>query len=169
MEGVLHDRGTFRGIARTLLALAMLAERTAARSFPVRFLVLAILYRAEAIARRFVAREAATLIAEAIDAGCPDVHIPDLACLDEPGGLHYGAIDATLLSLRLRILAAVLGMFSDAEADIDDGSAEFSAVFSDDCLTRWPAVAASGVGGAPLPPLLLVVRRPAARRPSRPP
>jgi len=164
MEGVLHDRGTFRGIARTLLALALLAERTAARSFPVRFLVLAILYRAEAIARRFVAREAARLIAEAIDAGYPDVPIPDLACLDEPGGLHYGAADASLLSLRLRVLAAVLDMFADAEDILDDGSA----VFSDDWSCGWADVAAAGAGGAPLP-LLLIVRRPAARRASRPP
>ncbi len=166
MEGALHDRGTFRGIARTLLALALLAERSAARSLPVRFLVLAILFRAEAIARRFVAREAATLIAEALDAGCPDVPLPDLACLDEPAGLHYGAADAVLLALRLRVLAAVLDMFSDAEDIGDDGSA----VFSDDWSCGWPAVAATGAGGAPLPPLLLLIlRRPAARRPSRPP
>jgi len=166
MAGAMHDRGTFQGIARTLLALAVFADRSAARSFPIRFLVLAILYRAEAIARRFVAREAATLIAEAIEAGC---NVPDLACLDEPGGLHYGAADAALLSLRLRILAAVLGMFSEAEDILDDRSA----VFSDDCFggwpAGWPAVAAAGAGGAPFPPLLLVVRRPAARRASRPP
>ena len=167
MEGVLHDRGTFRGIARTLFALAMLAERTAARSFPIRFLVLAILYRAEAIARRFAARSAATLIAEALDAGCnvPDLACLDLACLDEPAGLHYGAADAGLLSLRLRILAAVLDMFSDAEGFCDD----HSAVFSDGWTADWHAVRTSGAGGAPLPPLLLIVRLPAARRPSRPP
>ena len=166
MEGALQDRGTFRGIARTLLALALLAERSAARSFPVRFLVLAILFRAEAIARRFVARSAATLIAEAIDAGCPDIPFPDLACLDLPAGLHYGAADAGLLALRLRVLAAVLGMFSDVEDFCDERSAESF----DDRFDGWPAVAAAGAGGAPLPPLLLlIVRRPAARRASRPP
>ena len=167
MEGVLHDRGTFRGIARTLLALALLADRTAARSFPVRFLVLAILYRAEAIARRFVAREAATLVAEALEAGYPDVPLPDLACLDEPAGLHYGAVDAALLSLRLRILAAVLGMFSDAEEFCNDGSA----VFSDGWTGDWPAVRAPRPDATSLPPLLLIVRLPAARfrRPWRPP
>ncbi len=165
MEGVLHDRGTFRGIAATLLALALLAERSATRSLPVRFLVLAILYRAETIARRFVARSTATLIAEALEAGCPDVPFQDLACLDEPAGLHYGAADAVLLALRLRILAAVLDMFSDADDLCDDGSA----VFSDDWSCGWPAVAAPGGGGAPLLPLLLIVRRPAARRASRPP
>ena len=76
MERALQDSGTLQGIARTLVALALLAERSAGRSFPVRFLVLAILFRAEAIARRFAARTAAALIAEAIDAGCPDVPFP---------------------------------------------------------------------------------------------
>jgi hypothetical protein len=167
MAGELQDRVTLQGIARTLLALALLAERSAARSFPVRFLVLAILFRAEAIARRFVARTAATLIAEAIDAGCPEIAFPDLACLDEPGGLHYGAADAQLLALRLRILAAVLGMFSDAEDSLDDRSAAFSEGRSTGWAADWPTVAATGADG--LPPLLILVRLPAARRPSRPP
>jgi hypothetical protein len=164
MERAVQDRGTLPGLARTLLALALLAERSAERSFPVRFLVLAILFRAEAIARRFVARTAATLIAESIDAGCPCPDFPDLACLDEPDGLHYGAADGVLLALRLRILAAVLGMFSDAEDTLDDRSA----VFSDDQYTGWTAIAASGAA-APFPPLLLFVRLPAGRRPSPPP
>ena len=163
MERAVQDWGTLQGLARTLLALALLAERSAARSFPVRFLVLAILFRAEAIARRFVARTSATLIAEALDAGCPCPDFPDLACLDEPAGLHYGA-DAMLLALRLRILAAVLGMFSDAEDTLDDRSA----VSSDDQYTGWTAIAASGAA-APFLPLLLIVRLAAARRPSRPP
>ena len=166
MEGALQDRGSLKGIAATLLSLALLAERAAGRSLPVRFLVLVILGRAEAIARRFVAREAAALIAEAIDAGCPDVHIPDLACLDEPGGLHYGAADASLLSLRLRILAAVLGMFSDAEDICDDGSAVFSGEQSTGWPADWSAVAATGASG--FPPLLLIMRLPAARRPISP-
>jgi hypothetical protein len=164
MERALQDRGTLQGIARTLLALALLAERSAARSFPVRFLVLAILFRAEAIARRFVARASATVIAEALDAGCPDFPFPDLACLDEPAGLHYGAADAVLLALRLRILAAVLGMFSDAEDILGDQSA----VFSDD-RPCWPAVPAPGAGNPPTLPLLLIMRLYPARRPFRPP
>ena len=167
MDGALQDRGTFRGIARTLLALALLAERSAARSLPVRFLVLAILYRAEAIARTFVARSMATLIAGALESGCPhpNVPFPDLACLVEPAGLHYGAADAVLLALRLRILAAVLGMFSDADDIGDNGPA----VFSDGCFTGWPAVPAPRPDATPLLPLLLVFRLPAARRPWRPP
>ncbi|CAG1007586.1 MAG: hypothetical protein F9K19_17560 [Rhizobiaceae bacterium] len=167
MAGAVQDRGTFPGIARTLLALALLAERAASRSFPVRFLVLVLLGRAEVIARRFVARSTATVIAEAIAAGCPCPDLPDLACLDEPTGLHYGAADAVLLALRLRILAAVLGVFSDA----DDIYADQSASFFDDRSTGWPtdwrAVAAPGAGGTPTLPLLLVVRLPASRRPLR--
>ena len=166
MEGALQDRGTFRGIARTLLALALLAERAAGRSFPVRFLVLVLLGRAEAIARAYVARTSATLIAEAIEAGCPDV--PDLACLDEPTGLHYGAADAVLLALRLRILAAVLDLLSVAEDVCDNRLAVLS-----DNRSDWPAdgsaVAAPQAEGAPLPPLLLVVRLPVARRRFLPP
>ena len=166
MEGALQDRGTFRGIARTLLALALLAERAAGRSFPVRFLVLALLGRAEVIARAYVARTSATLIAEAIEAGCPDV--PDLACLDEPTGLHYGAADAVLLALRLRILAAVLDLLSVAEDVCDNRLAVLS-----DNRSDWPAdgsaVAAPQAEGAPLPPLLLVVRLPVARRRFLPP
>jgi hypothetical protein len=168
MERALQDRGTLQGIARTLIALALLAERSAARSLPVRFLVLAILYRAEAIARRFVARSTATLIAEALDAGCPDVPLPDLACLDEPAGLHYGAADAVLLALRLRILAAVLGMFSDAEDMSDDRSVVFSGERPAGWPTDWPAVAASAAGGTRFPPLLLIMRLPAVRRPISP-
>jgi hypothetical protein len=169
MEGALQDRGTLQGIARTMLALALLAERSAASSFPVRLLVLAILFRAEAIARRFVARTAATLMAESLDAGCPCPDFPDLACLDEPAGLHYGAADAVLLTLRLRILAAVLGMFSDAENILDDRSAVFSEDRSAGWPTDWPAVVASAAGGTPTLPLVLVIRLRGAHRPFRPP
>ncbi|CAG1012688.1 MAG: hypothetical protein F9K19_07275 [Rhizobiaceae bacterium] len=102
MEGALENRGTFRGIARTLLVLALLAERAAGRSLPVRFLVLAILYRAEAVARAFVA---GTTGAD---------------CLDEPSVMRYGAADAEILALRLRMIAAVLGVLADADGDAGD-------------------------------------------------
>ena len=161
---VVQDRGTLKGIAATLLALALLAERAAGRSLPVCFVVLAILGRAERIARGFVARSAAVLVAEAIEAGRPDMPFPDLACLDDPHGTHYGAADAVLLALRLRILAAVLGMFADAEDSLDGRSS----AFADDQSASWSAVPAAGVDAAPHL-LLLIVRRPAARRPSRPP
>jgi hypothetical protein len=160
MEGAPQDRGTCGGIARTLLALAFLAERTAGRSFPVRFLVLSILFRAEAIARIFVTRS--------MEADCPGLPCPDLLCFAEQPARHHGAADAGLLALRLRMLAAVLAVLS-----VVDDCAGRPAVFPDDRSTRWPAnrpaVAARGAGGAPFPPLLLVVRLPAARRRLRPP
>ncbi len=142
MEGALQDRGALRGIAATLLAMALLAERAAGRSFPVSFLVLSILWRAEAIARAFVAA------AIEVDG------------MDDPPAARSGAIDAELLALRLRMLAAVLGALADAEGDCDDRSAERSAAHS----KIWSARAV-----APHRPLLLFVRLPAARRPSRPP
>ena len=140
MAGAVQDRGTFRGIALTLLALALLAERAAARSLPVRFLVLVVLFRAEAIACRFISRE--------IEA--------DGWCLDGPLGRHYGAADAQLLALRLRMLAAVLGALADAEEAPGDRP--------DRSPAGWTPSHA-----APRLPLILVFRLPAARRPSRPP
>ncbi len=156
---VLQDRGTLKGIAATLLALSLLAERAAGRSLPVRFLVLAILGRAETFARAFVARSMATLIAEAIEAGCdcPDWPYPDLLAPDEPSAPHYGAAEAHLLALRLRILAALLGMLAGEDGDRDDRS--------------QAAAGRSPANAAPRLPVMLVLRLPAIRfrRPSRPP
>jgi hypothetical protein len=148
-------------IAALLLSLALLAERAASRSLPVRVLVLVVLRRAEAIARTFVARE--------IEAGgpcpdlnCPDMTWPELICLDEPHGLHFGAADAVLLALRLRILAAVLGALAGAVGDSDDRFADGPA--------GWSAALAPCAVNARHLPIILVVRLPACcRRPSRPP
>jgi hypothetical protein len=134
MVGALQDRGTFRGIALTLFALALVAERAAGCSFPVRFLVLAILGRAEAIARAFVA-------------GVIDADVPDLPCGAEPPGLRGGAADAEILALRLRMLAAILGMLADLDACCDDGSVLGPA---------GPVPRPSGAAGCADPILLLV-------------
>jgi len=137
MAGAVQEKGTFRGIARTLLALALLAERTADRSLPIRFIVLAVLGWAETIARTFVAREIET----------------DGWYLEEPPVIHYGAADAGLLGLRLRMLAAILDALADAEGSFGDRS--------DAWLTR-PEV-------APRLPVLLLIHLPADRcRPPRP-
>lgn len=84
------DDRTLRRIIATLVALALLAERAAGRSFPVRFLVFAILSRAEPVARAFVA----------------DIAQIDLPELDD--GLGTSAANATLLALHFRMLAALL-------------------------------------------------------------
>ncbi len=140
MEGALQDRRTLRRIALILLALALLAERAAGRSFPVRLLVLAILCRAEAVARTFVAGATATFVAEAT--------VADWPCLDEPPAMRGLPVDAEILALRLRMLAAVLGVLS-GDAGRSAGEEPRS-------------------GGAPGLPALLVVSLPAARRPPRP-
>jgi hypothetical protein len=74
-----------------LVALAALAERVAARSLPVRFLVLCILRRAETVAEEF-AYEAAGM--------------------QPPNGglaaVGNGPADALLLAARLKALAAAL-------------------------------------------------------------
>jgi hypothetical protein len=102
--------GRFGASRRRCFALALVAERAAGRSFPVRFLVLAVLGRAEAIARAFVAREIAA-------------DWPDAPCLDEPPVFDTTARPTPrLLALRLRMLAAMLGMLADADACCDDGS-----------------------------------------------
>ncbi len=153
MEGAFTDRRTLRAIAATLVALALLAERAAARSLPVRFLVLAILWRAERIARAFVAGATETFVAGVTETDWP--------CFDEPPGLGGSPADAALLALRLRLLAALLGVLAGAAGR--------------------PAGERPGPGGAPglpaLPPVILpvilpvflVFRLPAARGRRPPP
>jgi hypothetical protein len=143
MAGAAQDRGTLRGIARTLLGLALLAERAAGRSLPVRFVVLVLLGRAETIARAFAEREI-----EHCGWGL------DLTFLGESRGMHFGAADAELLALRLRMLAALLGALADAEGETDDRTAGRSIARS----AHWAPCS----GGAPDPVLLLVF--PARRR-----
>ena len=163
---VVQDKGTLNGIAATLLSLAFLAERAAGRSLPVRFVVLAILGQAERIARAFVARSMATLIAEAIEAGCPcpdwpsDWPWPDLLAPDEPSAPHYGAAEAQLLALRLRILAALLAMLAAEDSGSGDCLDGRAARPADDFAGR-----ARRAAGLKDQPLLLVVRLPAALRP----
>ncbi len=113
MEGAFRDRRLLSRIAATLLALALIADRTAGRSFPVRFLVHAIFSRAEAMARAFVARE--------IGADGPDV-----PCLAEPLALRGGAADVELLALRLRMLAAVIGVLADMDGCSGDRPASWA-------------------------------------------
>jgi hypothetical protein len=87
-----NDRMLRRTIAM-LVALAVLAERTALRSFPVRWLVLIILRRAEVVAHAYVVEATDGMwpgFEEELESGCSPV-------------------DASLLALRLRVLAAILG------------------------------------------------------------
>jgi hypothetical protein len=92
MEGAWRNERMLLKVAALLVALSLLAERAAGRSFPVRFLLLAILWRAEAVARAFVTRET--------PADWPD--------LDETPGMRGHPVEAAWLAMRLRMLAAIL-------------------------------------------------------------
>jgi hypothetical protein len=87
MDASRNDR-TLRQIIAILLALAGLAERLEGRCFAVRFLVLLVLRRAEAVAFGFLAR------AFVVD---------EVGYDDDFGG---GPGDAAALALRLRAIAA---------------------------------------------------------------
>jgi hypothetical protein len=99
-----YDRTLRRTIAM-LVALAVLAERAAPRSFPVRWLVLVVLRRAEAVAHAYVVEATDWMwpgFEEELESGCSPV-------------------DASLLALRLRMLAAILGaLLAPAEHLADD-------------------------------------------------
>jgi hypothetical protein len=86
-----EDR-TLRRIMAVLVALAVLAERAYSQSFPVRWLVLSILWSAEAVAREFVVETTHT----------PQPFIETREIPNAPA-------DALLLAWRFRALAAALG------------------------------------------------------------
>ncbi|PSM17746.1 hypothetical protein C7T96_12225 [Nitratireductor sp. StC3] len=86
------DRRNLRRIMTLLGALAVLAERAGARSWPVRCLVLCILRRAEAVARGFVAEAT----------GLPP------SALEPMPGIRNDAVEALRLAVCFRALAAVL-------------------------------------------------------------
>lgn len=93
MDAGLDDR-TLRRIIALLVSLAVLAERAAGRSFPVRWIVLSILRYVEGVARDYLAETTG---------------MDRAACLDddlEPGSRPD---DAALLAWRLRTLAAMFG------------------------------------------------------------
>lgn len=105
MDGGMRNGGMLLKIAALLVSLSLVAERTAGRSFPVRFLVLAILRRAEAVATSFVA-------ATAEAAGATDADFP---WLDEPAECGAGPLDAAWLAVRFRLLAGVLDLCRAAD------------------------------------------------------
>ena len=79
-------------VVALLVALAVQAERAAGRSFPVRWLVLAILRRGELAA--------CTCLAEMTRC--------EWSWFEDPAELRCDPADAILLAARLRMLAAVL-------------------------------------------------------------
>lgn len=91
-DGGLDDR-RLRRIIALLVSFAVLAERAATRSLPVRWFVLALLRYAETVVVDHIA----------------DVTQVDLSGLDEDPTPGHDAYDAALLAWRLRALASLLG------------------------------------------------------------
>ena len=95
MDGLaIRDDRTLGRIVATLVALAVLAEHAAGRSYPVRCLVLFILRQAESVAGSFVAEAMQTFRPAGLVRIPPIPNSPD---------------DATGLAMRFRALAAALG------------------------------------------------------------
>ncbi len=94
MDGAERNDRTLRRIMAMLVAFAVLAERTAGRSFPVRWLVLQILRRAESVALAYVA----------------EVTGMDGSFFDRPSCAESSPADATCVALRFRLLAAMLAL-----------------------------------------------------------
>lgn len=88
-----REEQALRRVVALLAALAVLAERAAGRSLPVRFVVLALLRRAEAAVMAWVA----------------DATWMDLPCAHADPQAGCRPVDAAVLALRLRALAALLG------------------------------------------------------------
>ena len=100
MDGATRNGGMLLKIAALLVSLSLVAERAAGRSFPVRFLVLVLLRRAEAVATSFVAATAEAAGATA----------DDFPWLDDSPESGAGPLDAAWLAVRFRLLAALLDL-----------------------------------------------------------
>ena len=121
-------------IASLLALLALVAERAAGRSVPVRIVVLAVLRHAEAVARCFVAEETRF----------------DLSCLEDGVEQRGHPVEAAWLALRFRLLAAMLADLVEAGCRLQ-GREPFAA--------RGAALRVGPV----LPLLLPALRRPRPR------
>ncbi len=100
MDGRVRNEPMLLRIAALLVSLSLAAERAAGRSLPVRFIVLALLRRAESVATAFVAREVEA-------AGASEDDFPWLNDIAESGS---SPLHAAWFALRFRLLAEVLDL-----------------------------------------------------------
>ncbi len=103
MNAAGRDFRALSRIAALLVALALLAERAGSRSLPVRWIVLAILRRAEMVAHGFVV----------------DVSQTTWPHFDEELEPDCRPLDAAWLAWRFRLLAAVLGALMRLASGVD--------------------------------------------------
>ena len=107
MHGRAREDRTGRRIVALLVSFAVLAERAAGRSFPVRWFVLVLLRHAQTVALAYVA--------EVMQASFIEV--------EEQQEAGFTPADAMLLCLRFRALAAVLGALLGPEERPDEDGA----------------------------------------------
>lgn len=104
MDGAGLDERMLRRIIAFLVSFAGLAERVATRSFPVRWLVLAILRYAEGVALGYLA---------------DTTGLDWAACFADDPEPENSLDDAALLAWRFRALAAMLGALLPPEGQFD--------------------------------------------------
>ena len=144
-----RNGGMLPKIAALLVTLSLVAERAAGRSLPVRFLLLLILRRAEAVATAFVVRETEA-------AGATGDDFPWLDDIAEDGS---SPLHAAWFALRFRALAEVLELCR-AAWPCDDGAGDWDGNRADDWVRSGSISDISG-GTAPRLPVLLIVCLPA--------
>jgi hypothetical protein len=123
-----NGRDRLERIAALLLSLAGLAEHAAARSAPVRLIVLWILSHAEAVAADFVGAQ------------------PAMWDLQGPDGPGHGPDDALALALSLRLLAFAVQAMADEEGRLPDTASLSAFVGTMARIVRVPQPAAPAAG-----------------------
>jgi hypothetical protein len=143
------DRNVLERIAAILLALAVLAERAAGASYPVRCFVLCILRRADDVARAFITGFACDAVG--------GQESPILA----PVRRGFDPADAAVLAASLRMLAfLLLNMAAQASKGTSGGTCGDSLLFS----ARASLEAAAHFGGKKVNCPLRLARAPPRRR-----
>ncbi|APH71483.1 hypothetical protein [Aquibium oceanicum] len=120
MHTGLPDDRTLRRLAALLVAMAVLSERAAARSFPVRWIVLSLLRVGAAVTETFVV----------------EVTQLEWPCPDGAWDFRGDVLDAAWLALRLRALAAVIEALAGLPSGVD---AWISWVVRETCNALPPA------------------------------
>jgi hypothetical protein len=129
MHFAAQDIRTLRRIVAVLVALAALADRAEARCFPVRLIVLWILTRAEIVVQAFL------------------LDTTGLDWADDPAEVRGHPGEATMLALRLRMLAAALAALLRCECLAD--CRRIAGPLARPAMAGWRL--ATIVGPAPVP------------------
>ncbi len=155
MDGGVRNGGMLLKISALLVSLSLVAERAAGRSWPVRFLILLVLRRAEAVATSFVARETEA-------AGATGDDVPWLDDIAESGA---SPLHAAWFALRFRALAEVLDLCCAAWRSGDtSGNTSGNWANSGNTAGNWARAgntSGNSGGNAPRLPVLLIVSLPA--------